>query len=468
MKKFVALFFSFVVTFASPTFAASASFNGRMNAAVSSLISYKASLQGIAANDPKFIATSGAVGGALTAAAFGTAGVAVGTVTWPALLVAVGISAVVGGAVNLAANSATTWLFNSDKTVTVRGPFKDPQGTPVIAQLSVGGPYFSAQQQWVGSIVGVTVGDVAAEYLNSFQQQTCSTSISYSGTCVNLSVDSCSMTSITSYLCIGKGTETDKTTGKVSDASISFNVSYSSVGSPFGGVSRIYTTTKPSGTTSSIDKSTTSSTLSIDQALAALSDASKQLTLSSEMLAAATNAIWQNAAAQPGYTGVPYSATDPVTSSQVANWAASNPSLAPSIGDFSSSIASGGSSSVPMGSPSQIGQQAINPSQASQANTQNITVQVDLGPNPGIGSPQLEDTPTASMILQPLFNLFPSFKNFSVPQHSGECPKPAFDVFGKHLVMDSHCTLLEQQRTNIYNTMILVFVLAAIFIVMSA
>jgi hypothetical protein len=56
---------------------------------------------------------------------------------------------------------------------------------------------------------------------------------------------------------------------------------------------------------------------------------------------------------------------------------------------------------------------------------------VNLGSDPGIGSPSLEATPTGAQILQPLTQLMPDLKNFQVPAHQAVCPKPSFDLFGK-------------------------------------
>jgi len=93
---------------------------------------------------------------------------------------------------------------------------------------------------------------------------------------------------------------------------------------------------------------------------------------------------------------------------------------------------------------------------------------VNLGTDPGIGAPTLETTPTAQAILNPVFNLLPSFRNFVVPAHSGACPKPSMTIFNKYMVMDAHCTVLENIRPTLYAVMFFVWLLLGALIVLAA
>ena len=72
------------------------------------------------------------------------------------------------------------------------------------------------------------------------------------------------------------------------------------------------------------------------------------------------------------------------------------------------------------------------------------------------------------MILAPLLNLLPDFKRFTTPQHQAICPKPEFNLFGKVIVMDSHCAIAEGQRQALYLIMTVVWVAVAVLIVLSA
>jgi hypothetical protein len=93
---------------------------------------------------------------------------------------------------------------------------------------------------------------------------------------------------------------------------------------------------------------------------------------------------------------------------------------------------------------------------------------IDLGDDPNTPAPTMEDTPTAEAILSPILNLMPDLKSFEVPAHAGECPKPSFSVFDHEYRWEAHCTLMDQNRALIEAAMMLVWALAALFIVLRA
>jgi hypothetical protein len=194
-------------------------------------------------------------------------------------------------------------------------------------------------------------------------------------------------------------------------------------------------------------------------------------------LAQLANSLWQAAAASPNYQGMPYSATNPITAADVQAWLAANPSLAPTLGDLLTPASATASSAVVISPTVQTSTGTSSTPTASLTdvnvvNTPNVNVinkiSVDLGVDPGVGSPTLETTPTAQMILAPILGLFPTLRSFVVPAHTGVCPKPTFSAFNRNFVMDTHCTMFENHRSSLYSTMILAFVLAAVFIVLSA
>lgn len=96
--------------------------------------------------------------------------------------------------------------------------------------------------------------------------------------------------------------------------------------------------------------------------------------------------------------------------------------------------------------------------------------QINLGSDPGIGALTLEPTPTGAQILAPITALMPDLKNFQVPSHQGECPRPEFDiaVLNTHVRMDAHCNLFEEVRGLLYNGSLVAWLIAALFIVLSA
>jgi len=205
--------------------------------------------------------------------------------------------------------------------------------------------------------------------------------------------------------------------------------------------------------------------------------------LSDATLAQIANNAWQTAAAQPGYTGLPYVMTSPVTASDVAAWRpTASPTDVPTIDDLTRPASNVGTSTVTISTtvqPSSTTNPTPTPtptpttsSNVSVVNTPNVNVvnkvSVDLGTDPSVSSPILEATPTAQMILNPLLNLFPSLRSFVVPSHSAECPKPSIALFDRSLVMDGHCTLLESIRPTLYAVMAFIWVLIALFIVLAA
>ncbi|TAL98236.1 MAG: hypothetical protein EPN73_03270 [Paraburkholderia sp.] len=199
-------------------------------------------------------------------------------------------------------------------------------------------------------------------------------------------------------------------------------------------------------------------------------------------LAQLTNQSWQQAANQPGYQGLPYSVTQPVSYSDVQPWVASNPTAAPNVGDLfrpatdpnvttvviSPTVQPGDSSAPTPGSGTSTG----TGSNVNVVNTPNVNVinkvSVDLGADPGVQSPSMEATPTISAILSPLLNLLPDLKAWSVPAHTSACPEPVFSVFGHSYTMTAQCDLAEQNRTAIYTAFAAMFTLGALFIVLRA
>ncbi|WP_186083331.1 hypothetical protein [Burkholderia gladioli] len=213
-----------------------------------------------------------------------------------------------------------------------------------------------------------------------------------------------------------------------------------------------------------------------------LSSASLKTPLDPMTLAQLANQTWQQAANQPGYQGLPYSVTQPISYNDVQPWAQANPASVPQVGDLFTPASDPGSASVsidPAVQPGQTGSTnpASNPSatagnDVNVVNTPNVNVtnkvSVDLGPDPGVGSPSLEATPTISMILSPLVNLLPDLKHWAVPAHGAACPEPSFSVLGHSFTLTAQCDLAESNRTAIYTAFAAMFTLAALFVVLRA
>ncbi|WP_186073693.1 MULTISPECIES: hypothetical protein [Burkholderia] len=213
-----------------------------------------------------------------------------------------------------------------------------------------------------------------------------------------------------------------------------------------------------------------------------LSSSSIATPLDPNTLAQLTNQTWQQAANQPGYQGLPYSVTQPLTANDVQPWAAANPTAVPNVGDLfrpatdpgvstvtiSPTVQPGDASAPNAGSSPSVG----NGTDVNVVNTPNVNVvnkvSVDLGTDPGVASPTLESTPTISMILSPVVDLLPDLKHWAVPAHGSACPEPSFSVLGHSFTLTAQCDLAESNRTAIYTAFAAMFTLAALFVVLRA
>lgn len=208
--------------------------------------------------------------------------------------------------------------------------------------------------------------------------------------------------------------------------------------------------------------------VSLTNAIAQLTDAQKQTAVSYEAMALMINQMWQKAAAQPGYAGVPYAVTNPVTAAQVQAWAQANPSAYPNVGQLTAPVTSTPTGFQPStttvaGTPLAPASSPTSPT-ATNAST---TPEINLGPDPNVTF-QPPDTPTADSIFKPFTDIAAPFVNFQFNAPAGACPKPTFQVFGASLAMTQHCDIFEQLRGTIQTVMSAVFLIAAFVIVFTA
>jgi hypothetical protein len=383
----------------------------RIGAEVLAVIKAKVGARGFAANDPRFGGTLSAAGVAVFEIA--SAAVIAGTApAWGSVLA----SAAIAGAVGYGIQALANWIFNPDGTVT-----HTPASTPYVPDPDASWVWLGdGSQGWPIDSSGGSMGFCTAYY----KGDTIHTVSSSSGlACV-----------VTSQFAGQSGT-----------------ISFSSIGWIRRVADPNYQPTD-SGSTAPV-------TQPAAVALQALSDAEKAVPLPNKVIADIADAAFRKAASDPGYNGVPYSMSDPITEADVAAFVQANPSFAvATVGDLAQSV----SASDP------IGASGTAPVTGTPTNPAASAPLVNLGSDPGIGSPSLEATPTGAQILQPLTQLMPDLKNFQVPAHQAVCPKPSFDLLGKTVVMDGQCTLFEGIRGELYNAMVLAFLLVALFIVLSA
>lgn len=222
-----------------------------------------------------------------------------------------------------------------------------------------------------------------------------------------------------------------------------------------------------------------------------LKDEEKNAVLSDELMAAFIDELWKQTAAQDGYDGEPY-VSGKITPELVSSVA----SDFPTIGDALETIdadgtqltqdrntgklhdtttdpttpGQGSNPSTTPDAPADTKPGTIGGTNTGTVGDQNINVDVklDLGDYPDIKQPTLEEPPTAASILDPIFNLFPNLRDYRVPDHASECPRPSFEMFGATYEIGAHCDLLEDQRETVGFIMTLVWSICALWIVLKA
>jgi hypothetical protein len=88
--------------------------------------------------------------------------------------------------------------------------------------------------------------------------------------------------------------------------------------------------------------------------------------------------------------------------------------------------------------------------------------------NPATDPTATLTVPTPDDLFSPLFNLFPSLTNWSVPAHSDTCPQPSLTVLGRTYQVTSGCQLLQQNASDVASGVDVAWVLSALLIVLGA
>jgi hypothetical protein len=203
------------------------------------------------------------------------------------------------------------------------------------------------------------------------------------------------------------------------------------------------------------------------QAVGNIPDSEMSKPVNPQLVADAVNKAWQQAALQPGYMGLPYEASNPVTAADVQAWQSANLSTYPTVADFVSPAINASSSTVPFAPPG-----AQTTSQGSQYPGINSapegSAKVDIGYDPAIPLPSLENTPTGAEIFKPISDGVAPWTNFSLPGHTSSCPTASFTWWQRTHVMDAHCTLIATNQATIATAMYALWVLVALFIILGA
>lgn len=140
-----------------------------------------------------------------------------------------------------------------------------------------------------------------------------------------------------------------------------------------------------SGSWSAGSGSTSTSTTTIAAATAAVPSSELSQPINPQLMADSVDALWQEASALPGYSGVPYDPTNPVTSTDATNWQNSNPSYTPEVGDGLGTGSGSGTEGQP-GSGGSIGALPINNTPGSSDPTPGVNTGTPTGTGTGTGT----------------------------------------------------------------------------------
>lgn len=404
----------------------------RVSAALAEGIMETLVRRGFAANDPRVFQTIEAVSArTLTTAAAAGAGS-----SW--IAVAGRLSPWVAGA--LAVYEGYKWIFGTDGTVTTQATIKQN----AVAGITYGGAY------WVSGVVAgsdpYSVGYQAALpgagtgwYYDKF------------------SFNSSSSTSTRQAYSYSYAHPTYCPKGGCQASTV--YVDYKATGAPGTCTSGSYYKIGSGCSAYSfgeIIKTTTGQTY--QQAYDALPQAAKDAAANKEVLAEILNRLWLDASSQSGYSGVPFASSAPVQSTSFDGFQAAHPTDFPSLSDV------GGK---PVPSSGAIVSPETNPN---QTNSTSGGTKLDLGPDPGIPAPNLEEPPQD--IFKPVKDLLSGWLAWQPPQHSSQCPTwSASPAIGGHVFsidVSYHCQFAESYRAAIHAAALVSWAVIAAFIVLSA
>lgn len=453
MKKII-LAIAFAFHFAAVDAATPPAYTGKINNSIASILNSKlAKTSALGPSyDAQFQRTMAAMQGGLTASATtlvaGGLAASVGVVSWPALLIAAGVNGVVSGVVALGVDGLVNWLWPDPShpgQVQLAGPAMMAQTPTYSAGLRSGalawnlcGGYFGSPQEALSYCFSQTI----AQYPGTVYSSLSFTYLS------KTSVDATYIATIPSV--VSNQRYTKNITGMV----------WNGIVCPPGSGWISGSTCTSAGLNAAGNPLSNASFnpdwQNVNDAIATLPESYKTVALSDQQLAAIVNAAWKAAgAAQADGSTFIFNPTSAVTDADVAAWRAANPGLAPSVGDFISPVAPTGTSTVPLTS----------------AGTSNATgtgtpspAKIDWG---DFSEPNYT-TPTVESILDPIFNLFPDWANFSFPQHQSQCPAPKFTVLHHVFTFDHMCDWIEMIRPAVQSAFALAWAVLVIFIVLGA
>lgn len=184
-----------------------------------------------------------------------------------------------------------------------------------------------------------------------------------------------------------------------------------------------------------------------------------------DVLAKLFNELMHDAVAQTDYDGVPFSSSKPITANEIKNVAQQmganltqydlmystipDNDFLPNLENHYSTI---------------INNSTNNNGNNKHDDDDDDDDEIDAEFIP----PELEEIPTGSEILSFLDELFPFLRNYEIKEKSASCPTAQIDAFGKSYTIDTHCPLLQQNKSLFQIIMLIVWAFVSLRIILKA
>lgn len=316
-----------------------------MQRAVSGMMQSKFTQRGFASNDPRWGATLESAGATIVGAAAAAAVVTAAGITAPAWVTVgatVALATLFAAGINLAVDGIK-WVFNSDGsiTTTVTGTEPSQKGSETYSLTTITG----------NVVLGGNANAVAMQYAADFQSQNSTNPpiLYYVEGCTQYANGTMSFC-VLSYSQAGYP---DTHNFKNIEMLRNQNLAYSCDGLTVNGVCN------PPKATASIPV-----TLSPSVAADSIGLADRAKPVNPAILAAIADQAWKQAAAKPGYSGLPYDAANPITQADAVTYRASHSTDWPTVGDAVAPQAkpSGATSASPFELPNSAAKPAIDTS----------------------------------------------------------------------------------------------------------
>lgn len=401
LRKITAILLIYLLAFPINSYALDFS---RVQNTMAGILESKMASKGIAATDPRYAATISSVGTQIVGGAAAAAIVTAAGVTAPAWIT-VAATVALGSVISIAADKTINWLFNSDGTVK-DGSTGVPAGTQPKIDIVTGGVKMDTI---VANSIGAPYTIITVASPNYYIQTWFS--------------------------------NTKQTNPDASKYSFNQGWTYNNV------YYYIYTTNVVTQTQQCPANYSVNGTQCVANAVpvsSSVTDAISKLTpdqlnkpVSPEVMAKLADAEWQKASQQPGYAGVPYDASTPVTPDDVSGYMRNNPTTWPTVSDVvTPQKATDSTSTDPSKNPFALPV----PSSTSSGST---------GSNPTSGSGSSSGTSFDWTVVAPPESIPKSsvdvtYNPIAFSQSTG-CPAPlTFDLFGatQTIPFTSICSLL--------------------------